>query len=216
MLRVVAHKSAAAARQYYSEGLRREDYYSEGQEIAGKWHGKAAALLGLDGCVTPDAFAALVENRHPGTGERLTARTNSGRVVGYDLNFHAPKSLSVLHALTGDPDIVKAFRESVAETMADIENRMATRVRQKGAQENRVTGNFAWAEFVHFTSRPVGGIPDPHLHVHCFTFNATHDFIEGKWKAGNFRDIKADAPYAEAAFHSRLTTKLAALGFGIE
>ena len=216
MLRVVSHKSAAAARKYYSEGLHREDYYSEKQEVVGKWHGKAARLLGLTGDVTQEAFAALVENRHPGTGERLTARTNRERVVGYDLNFHAPKSLSVLHALTGDPDIVKAFRESVAEAMADIENRIATRVRQKGAQENRVTGNFAWAEFVHFTSRPVGGIPDPHLHVHCFTFNATHDFIEGKWKAGNFRDIKADAPYAEAAFHSRLTAKLAALGFSIE
>lgn len=216
MLRVVSHKSAAAARKYYSEGLHREDYYSEKQEVVGKWHGKAARLLGLVGDVTPEAFAALVENRHPETGERLTARTNRERVVGYDLNFHAPKSLSVLHALTGDPDIVKAFRESVAEAMADIENRIATRVRQKGAQTNRVTGNFAWAEFVHFTSRPVGGIPDPHLHVHCFTFNATHDFIEGKWKAGNFRDIKADAPYAEAAFHSRLTAKLAALGFGIE
>ena len=216
MLRVVSHRSAAAARKYYSEGLHREDYYSESQEVVGKWHGKAARLLGLTGDVTPEAFAALVENRHPGTGERLTARTNSGRVVGYDLNFHAPKSLSILHALTGDETIVRAFRESVVETMADIETRTATRVRQTGVQANRVTGNFAWAEFIHFTSRPVGGIPDPHLHVHCFTFNATHDSVEGRWKAANFRDIKADAPYAEAAFHSRLTGKLAALGYGIE
>ena len=216
MLRVVAHKSAAAARKYYSEGLYREDYYSEKQEIVGKWHGKAARLLGLVGDVTPDAFAALVDNKHPGTGERLTARTNHERVVGYDLNFHAPKSLSVLHALTGDEDILTAFRSAVAETMADIEDQTATRVRQKGAQQNRVTGNFAWAEFVHFTARPVGDIPDPHLHVHCFAFNATHDFVEGRWKAANFRDIKADAPYSEAAFHARLTAKLAALGFGIE
>src|SRR5208282_5854316 len=118
-------------------------------------------------------FAALVENRHPGTGERLTARTNSERVVGYDLNFHAPKSLSVLHAFTGDEDILNAFRSAVAETMAEIEEKTRTRVRQKGAQQNRVTGNFAWAEFVHFTARPVKGIPDPLLHVHCFTFNAT-------------------------------------------
>jgi hypothetical protein len=79
-----------------------------------------------------------------------------------------------------------------------------------------VTGNFAWAEFVHFTARPVGGIPDPHLHIHCFAFNATHDPVEGRWKAANFRDIKADAPYSAAVFHSRLTAKLAALGYGIE
>lgn len=216
MLRVVAHKSAAAARQYYSEGLRREDYYSEGQEVAGKWHGRAAERLGLAGKVTPDAFCALVENRHPETGERLTARTRTDRVVGYDLNFHAPKSLSVLHALTGDDNIVKAFRASVAETMQEIEEQVTTRVRKKGADENRETRNFAWAEFVHFTARPVAGIPDPHLHVHCFAFNATYDDKEGRWKAANFRDIKKDAPYSEAAFHSRLTEKLVALGYGIE
>jgi conjugative relaxase-like TrwC/TraI family protein len=216
MLRVVAHKSAAAAQSYYAEGLRREDYYSEGQEVAGKWHGKAAALLGLAGKVTPEAFAALVENRHPGTGERLTARTKNDRIVGYDLNFHAPKSLSVLYALTGDDKILKAFRAAVAETMGEIEAQIATRVRQRGAQENRVTGNFAWAEFVHFTARPVGGIPDPHLHVHAFTFNATYDSEESRWKAGNFRDIKKEAPYSEAVFHSRLTDKLAALDYGIE
>lgn len=216
MLRVVSHKSAAAARQYYSEGLRREDYYSEGQEVAGKWHGKAAALLGLSGDVTPDAFAALVENRHPETGEQLTARMREGRIVGYDLNFHAPKSLSILYALTEDPKILKAFRSAVAETMAEIEAQVATRVRKGGAQENRVTGNFAWAEFVHFTARPVGGIPDPHLHVHCFAFNATFDAEEDRWKAAKFRDIKQDAPYSEAAFHSRLTDKLVELGYGIE
>ena len=82
MLRVVAHKSAAAARQYYAEGLKREDYYSEGQEIAGKWYGKAAAKMGLSGQVKPDEFAALVENQNPGTGERLTPHTNRGGSLG--------------------------------------------------------------------------------------------------------------------------------------
>lgn len=215
MLRVVAHKSAAAARQYYAEGLKREDYYSEGQEVVGKWYGRAAERLGLSGGVTPEAFAALVENRNPMTGERLTPRTKADRLVGYDINFHAPKSLSVLHALTADDDILKAFRSAVAETMRELESRTTTRIRQKGAQENRVTGNLAWAEFVHFTARPVGGIPDPHLHVHCFAFNATFDAVEDRWKAAKFRQIKEDAPYCEAAFHARLSSKLAAIGYGI-
>lgn len=216
MLRVVSHKSAAAASQYYSQGLSREDYYSEKQEVAGKWHGKAAKLLGLSGKVSPEAFAALVDNRHPVTGEKLTPRMKAGRIVGYDLNFHAPKSLSILHALTKDERIVEAFRAAVAETMAEIEGQIETRVRKRGAKENCVTGNMAWAEFVHFTSRPVGKIPDPHLHVHCFAFNATFDGIENRWKAGNFRDIKKEAPYSEAAFHARLTAKLSALGYGID
>ncbi len=216
MLRVVAHKSAAAAHQYYTEGLKREDYYSEGQEVVGKWYGKAAELLGVSGAVTSEGFAALVENRHPVTGKQLTPRTKADRIVGYDLNFHAPKSLSVLYALTGNEKILTAFRESVAETMSEIEWQAATRIRRGGAHENRITGNLAWAEFVHFTARPVGGVPDPHLHVHCFTFNATFDDAEGRWKAAKFRDIKRDAPYSEAGFHARLTHKLDKLGFGIE
>ncbi len=200
MLRVVAHKSAAAARKYYSEGLRREDYYAEKQEVAGKWHGKSAQLLGLTGDVTPDAFAALVDNRHPGTGERLTPRTKAERRVGYDLNFHAPKSLFVLHALTGDKDILNAFRAAVAETMNEIEAQTASRVRRGGAQSERITGNLAWAEFIHFTARPIGGIPDPHLRIHCFAFNATRDFVEERWKAASWAGIKKDAPYSEARF----------------
>jgi conjugative relaxase-like TrwC/TraI family protein len=170
----------------------------------------------LSGSVTPEGFAALVDNRHPGTGERLTARTKASRTVGYDLNFHAPKSLSLLHALTGDKALVGAFREAVAETMAEIEAQVATRVRQRGAQADKVTGNLAWAEFVHFTSRPVGGIPDPHLHVHCFAFNATFDADEERWKAAKFLEIKKSAPYSEAVFHAHLADKVKALGFGIE
>ena len=81
MLRVVAHKSAAAAKAYYAEGLKREDYYSEGQEVVGKWHGKAAELLGLSGKVQQEHFAALAENRHPVTGARLTPRTKADRTT---------------------------------------------------------------------------------------------------------------------------------------
>ena len=216
MLRVVAHTSAAAARKYYAEGLKREDYYSQKQEVVGKWHGLAADLLGLSGDVDREQFAALVENRHPLTGEKLTPRTKEGRRVGYDLNFHAPKSLSVLYALTQDKEVLKSFRHAVSDTMSELEARAETRVRQKGARENRVTGNLAWAEFVHFTSRPVGGIPDPHLHVHCFTFNATFDQTEARWKAAEFGAIKREAHYAEAAFHARLTASLAAQGYAIE
>ncbi len=216
MLRVVAHKSAAAAHHYYTEGLRREDYYTEGQEVAGKWYGRAAERLGLSGDVTPEAFAALVENRRPQTGERLTPRNKADRCVGYDLNFHAPKSLSVLYALTGDSEILQAFRSAVAETMRGIETGVRTRVSRGRSKTERTTGNLAWAEFVHFTARPVGGIPDPHLHVHYFAFNATHDDVEGRWKAAAWREVKKDAPYSEAVFHSLLTDKLKALGYGIE
>jgi conjugative relaxase-like TrwC/TraI family protein len=213
MLRVIASRNA---KEYFAESLKREDYYSEGQEVSGDWNGMAAEKLGLSGAVTTAAFESLCDNEKPGTNERLTQRNKTNRTVGYDFNFHCPKSVSVAYEFTQDERILDAFKMSVNQTMREIESEIKTRVRKQGANENRTTGNMIWAEFVHFTARPVNGVPDPHLHAHCYTFNTTWDDEEKKWKAGQFRDLKADAPYFEAAFHARFSRQLAELGYRIE
>ena len=213
MLRVTASRNA---KEYFAQSLKREDYYSQGQEISGDWHGMAAEKLGLSGAVTQIDFDSLCDNKIPGTDERLTQRNKSNRTVGYDFNFHCPKSVSVAYEFTRDERILDAFKLSVNQTMQEIESEIKTRVRKNGADENRMTGNMVWAEFVHFTARPVNGIPDPHLHAHCYTFNTTWDDMEKKWKAGQFRDLKADAPYFEAAFHARFSRRLTELGYRIE
>jgi conjugative relaxase-like TrwC/TraI family protein len=213
MLRITQNTHVDGARSYYTKSA---DYYSEGQELVGSWRGKAARMLGLEGDVQQADWDALCQNLHPATGEKLTPRLKSERTVGYDFNFHVPKSVSLLYATTRDERILEAFRDSVDYTMRDMEAEIETRVRKRGKNENRVTGNMAWGEYVHFTSRPVGGAPDPHLHAHCFVFNVTFDEKEKSWKAGQFRDVKRDAPYFEAVFHSRLTDRLAKLGLPIE
>ena len=140
--------------------------------------------MGLSGPVTHEAFDALCDNQKPGTDDRLTQRNCDNRRVGYDFNFHCPKSVSVVYEFTKDERILDAFRVSVKQTMREIESETKTRVRKNGANENRTTGNMVWAEFVHFTARPVKGVPDPHLHAHCYAFNATWDETEKQWKAG--------------------------------
>ena len=47
-------------------------------------------------------------------------------------------------------------------------------------------------------------------------FNSTWDAAEGRWKAGQFRELKRDAPYFQAAFRVRLANRLQELGFGVE
>ena len=213
MLRVIASRNA---KEYFKESLSKEDYYTEGQEIRGEWQGIGAQKLGLSGPVNTAAFEALCENKKPGTDERLTQRNKGNRIVGYDFSFHCPKSVSVVYEFTKDERILDAFKESVNQTMREVETGIKTRVRKNGANENRTTGNMVWAEFVHFTARPVNGVPDPHLHAHCYAFNTTWDETEKKWKAGQFRDLKADAPYFEAAFHARFAKQLADIGYRIE
>jgi conjugative relaxase-like TrwC/TraI family protein len=213
MLRITQNSHAGGAKGYYSTA----DYYlGNEQELTGCWRGAAARRLGLDGDVRQVDWDALCDNLHPQTGEQLTARMRADRTVGYDFNFHVPKSVSLLYATTRDERILDAFRDAVDGTMHDMEAEMATRVRKSGKNENRITGNMAWGEFVHFTSRPVDGVPDPHLHAHCFVFNTTFDDQEQAWKAGQFRELNRDAPYFEAAFHSHLAGRLSELGLPIE
>jgi conjugative relaxase-like TrwC/TraI family protein len=216
MLRVTESKNAEAAKQYFGKSMVRSDYYSEGQEIAGLWGGKAAERLGLSGQVDQESYFALCDNRNPETGESLTPRQKTNRRAGYDFTFSAPKSVSVMYELSGDERILTAFRDAVKETMDEAELEMKTRVRKNGRDENRLTGNMVWAEFVHFTSRPVDGKPDPHLHAHVFAHNVTWDDAEGRFKAGQFGDLKRDAPYYEAAFDARLSHALNALGYRVE
>ncbi|WP_169974006.1 MobF family relaxase [Tautonia rosea] len=211
MLRIIQNRSAAGAKSYYSTA----DYFVQGQELAGRWRGRGARLLGLDGEVGRADWESLCDNRHPRTGAALTMRTKDRRTVGYDINFHVPKSVSVIHGLTGEGRILDAFRTAVRRTMDDIEAEAQARVRKGRKDADRTTGNLVWGEFLHFTSRPVDGIPDPHLHAHCFAFNATWDREEGAWKAAQFRGIKRDAPYFQAVFHSHMARLLAEHGYAI-
>src|ERR1035438_3869290 len=94
MLRVIASRNA---KEYFAESLKREDYYSEGQEVSGDWQGIGAQKLGLSGAVTQADFESLCDNQKPGTDERLTQRNKTNRTVGYDFSFHCPKSVSVAY-----------------------------------------------------------------------------------------------------------------------
>lgn len=217
MIRMIQSSSAPQAKSYYTEALLKTDYYMDGQERGGeKLRGLLAQKLGLNGAVTKDYFYQLCDNRSPLTGHQLTVRTKDNRTIGYDINFHVPKSVSILHVLSKDDHILEAFRASVYETMADIEADAKTRVRVAGTDQDRHTGELLYADFIHQTARPVDGhLPDPHLHAHCYVFNVTHDKNENKLKAVQFRDIVRDSPYYTARFQKRLSDRLIDLGYGI-
>ena len=212
MIRVNQCEDDKAAKGYYTRG----DYYAaDRQELPGIWGGKAAGMLGLAGRVSQRAFDRLCGNLHPVTGQKLTPRMRKDRTPGYDLNFHACKSVSILYGLTGNAAILAAFRGAVRQTMQAMEAEMKTRVRRGGRYQDRKVGNMAWAEYVHLTARPVRGVIDPHLHAHCFAFNCVFDQDERRWKAGKFDSIQKEAPRFEAMFHRLFGRRLAELGIPI-
>lgn len=224
MLVILKSGSSEAARSYFDQSLRIGDYYREGEQVLGQWHGIGAARLGLTGEVSRRDFCALIDNRDPRTGKQLTPRMKADRVPGFDFTFTAPKSVSVLYAMTRDERIADALRASVADAMREVERDMKTRVRTnpkgrlptRSLDDDRVTGNMVWAEFLHHTGRPIGGIPDPHLHIHAYAMNVTYDGVERRWKAAQIGDIKGEANYYEAVYHAALAKRLAEMGYGID
>lgn len=212
MLRVIQSHTKAAKGYYASKA----EYLAGGkQELTGRWGGKGAALLGLSGEVDRQSADLLCDNVNPLTGMALTPRQKKNRTPGYDFNFHACKSVSLLFGLTGDPAILDAFRSAVDATMRDIEAEIKTRIRIGGRSEDRTSGITVWAEYTHLTARPVAGVIDPHLHSHAFVYNAVFDPEERRWKAGQFRDLKASAPRFQRDFHNRLAWNLSELGYPI-
>ena len=216
ILRIYTSSVSGQAKRYYIQKPTKEAYYSEGQEFTGYWGGRAASLFGLKGRVDEQSFNRLCDNQDPGTGEQLTDRMKANRRVGEDFNWNFPKSVSLVYAYTKDERILQAARQAVRDTMEEMEQMVSTRVRKDGVKDgDRLTKNWVYGEFVHLTARPVGGIPDPHLHIHCFVPNVTLDPVEKKWKAIQFGKIHDNADYFDAAVTLRLATNLKELGLEI-
>jgi conjugative relaxase-like TrwC/TraI family protein len=102
---ISARGSDASALRYYDH-LRRDDYYSRDGEPPGRWAGRGAERLSLLGPVTHADFDAALRGLDPKTGEQLTQYGGRGREhsAGWDVTFSAPKSVSVLWALSEDHD----------------------------------------------------------------------------------------------------------------
>ena len=212
MLRHHVQRDAKAAQAYYTLA----DYLAEGEELKPEFGGLGARRLGLEGSGSKQAFDRLCDNLHPETGEKLTIRRKDNRIVGIDFTFDGPKSFAILEALTDDPRLRDALRQSALETMREMEQAVSTRVRRNGADQNRTVGEMIWFEAPHDTSRPVDGVPDMQPHHHFFVLNAVFDPAEQRWKAANLFDVLRDLPYYQAAFHQRLANRLQDLGYAIE
>jgi len=217
MLRITHSINAAGAAKYFEEGMTLGDYLSTGQKVIGEWGGEGAKMLGLSGDVRKKDFVNLCHNQNPLSGEQLNPRHSDKRRVGFDLTFSVSKSTSLIYSITGDERIREAFEKSVHETMQEIERtEMRTQKGQSKEKHYPKTENMVWAAFTHRTSRPVNGIPDPHLHRHCFAFNTTWNEEKQRFQAGEFSTIKKKAPYFEAAFNARMAKRMEDLGYSID
>ena len=207
---------------YAAHHLANNDYYAEGERIAGRWFGQGAARLGLAGEVKFADFEAVRQGLDPRTGEFLRERHGADRKAAdgtvqskarhlYDFTFSAPKSVSVLAELAEDPRLVEAHRRAVDVALRELEVHAAARVRKDLANEDRSTGNLIIAMYQHDTSREL----DPQLHTHCVAANLTWDAAEQKWKALGAAGVYERRAYLSEVYRNVLAGEVLKLGYTI-
>ena len=167
MLSIGAMKSG---QQGYYLTLAREDYYLNGGEPLGLWHGQGAADLGLTGPVDGTALTRVFEGFHPTEDRALVQNAGAeDRQAGWDLTFSAPKSVSVLWSQADEATrriLQQAHFAAVKAGLDYLEDEVAVTRLGKGGQE-REPARLVIATFEHHTSRA----QDPQLHTHALVMN---------------------------------------------
>jgi conjugative relaxase-like TrwC/TraI family protein len=205
-------KLGRGAESYYLQAVATgvEDYYLHSGEAPGRWTGTAAQQLGLSGTVAAKDLRAVLDGRSPATGRSLITARRLDRLPGLDLTFSAPKSVSLLFALS-DEKVALAIRRAhdaaVAQALEYLE-REASEVRRGKDGIDRLPGHgFIAAAFRHRTSRA----GDPQLHTHVLVANMTCG-ADGKWSALDGRQLYLQAKTAGMLYQTALRYELGQLG----
>jgi conjugative relaxase-like TrwC/TraI family protein len=202
-VRVTTLKGPEAGR-YYTERL--PSYYLDGSEPPGRWWGKGAGLLGLDGDIGPESFLRVMAGRDPITGVELGRRYGEGSVRGFDATFSAPKSVSVLFALGGEEvreQVVESHHRTVEAVLSWVEGHAHTRMRRHGHVMTVDAEGIVVGVFRQHTSRSL----DPQLHTHAVIANKVKA-PDGRWLALDARPIKVDQRTLSALYHAALRAEL--------
>ncbi len=210
-VRTIYAGSAAAAVDDYTR------YLTEAPgEVPGKWLGRQAPGLDLVGDVD---LQSILDGHDPdsghGSGALQDREPANGRVVkavaGFDATFSAPKSLSVLWALTRDERLLAALDVAVEAALTHVERfGSTTRVRSAGGRLHPDSQGLTIAAFGQTTSRA----DDPQIHTHCVV-SAKVQTDAGRWLALDARYLKRLQRMLGVLYQSVLRNELAHR-FGID
>jgi conjugative relaxase-like TrwC/TraI family protein len=192
-----------------------DDYYFAAHEAPGVWSGRGAGSLGLKGQVSREHLVALLAGHAPASGQPLVhgraSRGDAARLPGYDVTLRAPKSVSLLWALTTEDGVRAQVQEAhdaaVQATLTQLEHVAAEARRGRNGTVRMPTTGFIAAAFRHRTSRA----GDPVLHTHVVIPNVVMG-IDGRWSAPNgtmlYANAKSSGYVYQALLRGELTRRL--------
>ncbi|BAU94101.1 MobF family relaxase [Methylorubrum rhodesianum] len=223
-------RALATLRQGHTEGRDQVAYYTDngageangvwwtrgsGSEVGPGRFGDPFRLCPDGGDVDGRVLRDLAAGRDPESLEPLVrASANGGRSVGYDLQFAAPKSVSVLAAFAGPEErarILAAHDRAVHRALdyAHAAGLIVTRTGAQGRHHAPAAGVSA-AVYRHFTSRA----QDPQLHSHAVLLNLCVR-ADGSTGGLDNRAILKNAGGIAALYRSELASGLRS-GLGYE
>jgi conjugative relaxase-like TrwC/TraI family protein len=183
----------------------REEYLSGHGESPGRWYGRGAASLGLEGQASKEGFRRLIQGRHPETGELLGREHGRHAVTGFDLVLRPSKSVSILYGL-GDAAtgraVLDAHHVGLAEATAYLDGQLGARRGHGGAEHVGGDGLLA-VGFDHRTSRE----GDPLVHTHLVVANRVQG-PDGRWTALDGRDVYRHRRAADAVYRAVVQREL--------
>ncbi|WP_339865100.1 MobF family relaxase [Paremcibacter congregatus] len=219
-----ARGNATSALAYYghlahdsqTSSPHQQAYYLNGESAPGRWAGHGAERLSLNGPVTESEFKAALTGYDPKTGERLVQKggQSHSHSAGWDMTFSAPKSISVLWALSEKDtrtDIEAAQKSAALKAASWLENNAGWCRRGKNGALRQPTAGLLIAQFDHETSRD----RDPQLHTHSFIFNQAPR-KDGTWGAIVSRDLYKAQTQADAVYQQSLAQEIEKLGYQTE
>ncbi len=183
-------------------------------ELVARWHGEAAARLGLEGAVSKAQLTAVLEGRRPdGSGSiRRRQKSQSGSETGapgFDIAFSAPKDVSLAYAFAdrdGKAEIRRAHDQATAIAVDWLVSTGCYVKRGSGGAVLERAVPVA-AVFGHTVSR----YENPHLHNHVILANAGVTEDE-HWGALLNAEVFRWVPAARAVYQAELRRLLAEEG----
>jgi conjugative relaxase-like TrwC/TraI family protein len=157
-------------------------YYTESPDPPGRWWGTGCDAVGLAGDVDPEQLERMLQAEHPHDGRRLGRGFGEPSARAYDATFSAPKSVSLLWALSPDEDVrtevVAAHDAAVEVTLGWLEEHGCVTRRGKDGVHQVDARGLTVALFRQHTSRML----DPQLHTHAVIWSKVQD-PTGAWLA---------------------------------
>lgn len=192
--------------------IERNSYYVEnGGRNKSQWYGVGATRQGLSSEVKAQEYDRSHKGLDPEDNPLRQQQTGKKINPGRDITLSAPKSVSIVALVKGEPLVFAAHEAAVRATMDYVEKNCIFTRTGKGGVFRQQTDNATIAIFHHDDNRN----NDPQLHSHCVIFNQTIG-ADGKWRSMDNRELYQQKMTIGMVYHHELGRRLKELGYQLE